>query len=236
MLSRQHGRRRRRSTRSPSTTTTPRAELHRLFAFAETPPVDADRRGQRRRHGARHRERVGHGARHAGALDELDDAATGGGLRTIFVALTPAFPKLSTADVESMGLSALGSQFVTYFDPRNTVARQQHRPRRQARRRHRRRARGDVLAERGDGAAHGQPRLRLRAGDRRRQRAAPGGRRRHLPVRDDALQRRVLRRPAGGRARGALALHLALPHRPRRDRGVGQPSTSSSGTTPARAS
>ncbi len=53
-------------------------------------------------------------------MDELDDAATGGGLRTIFVALTPAFPKLSTADVESMGLSALGSQFVTYFDPRNT--------------------------------------------------------------------------------------------------------------------
>ena len=35
------------------------------------------------------------------------------------MALTPAFPKLSTADVESMGLSALGSQFTTYFDPRN---------------------------------------------------------------------------------------------------------------------
>jgi len=54
-------------------------------------------------------------------MDQLDEAATGGGLRTIFVALTPAFPKLSTADVESMGLSALGSQFTTYFDPRNAA-------------------------------------------------------------------------------------------------------------------
>jgi vancomycin resistance protein YoaR len=52
-------------------------------------------------------------------MDELDDAATGGGLRTIFVALTPALPELSTADVQTMGLSSLGSQFVTYFDPRN---------------------------------------------------------------------------------------------------------------------
>ncbi|HMK92691.1 MAG TPA: VanW family protein, partial [Thermoleophilia bacterium] len=54
-------------------------------------------------------------------MDELDDAATGGGLRTIFVALTTQFPKLSTAEVQSQGLSSLGSQFVTYFDPRNTT-------------------------------------------------------------------------------------------------------------------
>jgi vancomycin resistance protein YoaR len=54
-------------------------------------------------------------------LEDLDDAAAGGGLRTIFVALTPAFPELSTADVESMGLAALGSQFTTYFDPRNAA-------------------------------------------------------------------------------------------------------------------
>jgi len=55
-------------------------------------------------------------------LEDLDDAAAGGGgLRTVFVALKPAFPELSTADVETMGLAALGSQFVTYFDPRNTA-------------------------------------------------------------------------------------------------------------------
>jgi vancomycin resistance protein YoaR len=96
-------------------------ELHRLFAFAETPPVDAT--VEVNDDGTVHvtESRSGMVLDMPVLMDELDDAATGGGLRTIFVALTPAFPKLSTTDVENMGLAALGSQFVTYFDPRNTT-------------------------------------------------------------------------------------------------------------------
>ena len=95
-------------------------ELHRIFAFAETPPVDAT--VEVNDDGSVHitESRSGMLLDMPVLMDELDDAATGGGLRTIFVALTPAFPKLSTADVENMGLSSLGSQFVTYFDTRNT--------------------------------------------------------------------------------------------------------------------
>jgi len=96
-----------------------RAELHRLFAFAETPPVDATVKVGDDGTVSVTESRSGMVLDMPVLLDELDDAASGGGLRTIFVALTPAFPELSTADVESMGLSALGSQFVTYFDPGN---------------------------------------------------------------------------------------------------------------------
>ena len=96
-----------------------RAELHRLFAFAESPPVDATVKVNDNGTVSVTESRSGNVLDMPVLLEELDDAASGGGLRTIFVALTPAFPKLSTADVENMGLSALGSQFVTYFDPRN---------------------------------------------------------------------------------------------------------------------
>ncbi len=97
------------------------AQLHRLFAFAETPPVDATVEVNGDGTVRVTESKSGMVLDMPVLMDELDDAATGGGLRTIFVALTPAFPKLSTADVESMGLAALGSQFVTYFDPRNTT-------------------------------------------------------------------------------------------------------------------
>ena len=96
-----------------------RAELHRLFAFAESPPVDATVKVNDNGTVSVMESRSGNVLDMPVLLEELDDAASGGGLRTIFVALTPAFPKLSTADVENMGLAALGSQFVTYFDPRN---------------------------------------------------------------------------------------------------------------------
>ena len=95
-------------------------ELHRIFAFAETPPVDATVEVNDDGTVNVTESRSGMLLDMPVLMDELDDAATGGGLRTIFVALTPAFPELSTADVENMGLSSLGSQFVTYFDPRNT--------------------------------------------------------------------------------------------------------------------
>jgi vancomycin resistance protein YoaR len=96
------------------------AELHRIFAFAETPPVDATVEVNDNGTVNVTESKSGMVLDMPVLMDELDDAATGGGLRTIFVALTPAFPELSTADVQNMGLSALGSQFVTYFDPRNT--------------------------------------------------------------------------------------------------------------------
>jgi vancomycin resistance protein YoaR len=97
-----------------------RAALHRLFAFAETPPVDATVEVNDDGTVRVTESRSGNVLDMPVLLEELDDAASGGGgLRTIFVALKPAFPKLSTADVENMGLAALGSQFVTYFDPRN---------------------------------------------------------------------------------------------------------------------
>jgi vancomycin resistance protein YoaR len=96
------------------------AELHRLFAFAETPPVDATVEVNDDGTVNVTESASGMVLDMPVLMDELDDAATGGGLRTIFVALTPAFPELSTADVENIGLSALGSQFITYFDPRNT--------------------------------------------------------------------------------------------------------------------
>ncbi len=97
-----------------------RAELHKLFAFAERPPVDATVEVSDNGAVSVTKSSEGDVLDMPVLLENLDDAASGGGLRTIFVALKPAFPKLSTADVESMGLAALGSQFVTYFDPRNT--------------------------------------------------------------------------------------------------------------------
>jgi vancomycin resistance protein YoaR len=97
------------------------AELHRLFAFAETPAVNADVEVNDDGTVRVTESKTGLAIDMPVLMDELDDAATGGGLRTIWVALTEQFPKLSTQDVQSMGLSALGSQFVTYFDPRNTT-------------------------------------------------------------------------------------------------------------------
>jgi vancomycin resistance protein YoaR len=41
------------------------------------------------------------------------------GLRVVYVALRVVQPALTTADVQEMGLSALGSQFSTFFDPSN---------------------------------------------------------------------------------------------------------------------
>jgi vancomycin resistance protein YoaR len=97
------------------------AELHRLFAFVEKPAVNAGVRVNDDGSISITPSRTGVGLDMPAVMDDLDDAATGGGLRTVWVALTEEYPKLSTQDVQSMGLSALGSQFVTYFDPRNTT-------------------------------------------------------------------------------------------------------------------
>jgi vancomycin resistance protein YoaR len=39
----------------------------------------------------------------------------------VLVAFKPALPALSSEEVRSMGLASLGSQFTTYFDPRNAT-------------------------------------------------------------------------------------------------------------------
>ena len=98
-----------------------RSTLHRLFRFAETPPRDARIVVHDEGWITVEPSREGEVLDMDVLLQDLDDAAVGGGLRTVFVALTSAWPKLTTEDVQTMGLASLGSQFVTYFDPRNTA-------------------------------------------------------------------------------------------------------------------
>ena len=98
-----------------------RAALQRLLAGAETKPVDATITP------------VAGGVSVSESQDgvavdmdqlvaDMDEAAVSGvGMRSVHVALRTVPPRLSTADVEASGLSKLGSQFVTYFDPRNTA-------------------------------------------------------------------------------------------------------------------
>jgi vancomycin resistance protein YoaR len=97
-----------------------RAVLHELFAWAERKPVDAriivDRKGGI----TVTQSKDGEVLDMKFLLEDLDAAAAGGGLRTIFVAISPALPALSSEDARSMGFASLGSQFTTYFDPRNT--------------------------------------------------------------------------------------------------------------------
>jgi vancomycin resistance protein YoaR len=98
-----------------------RTTLHRLFAFAESPPVDARVIVHPKGGITVTESRDGEVLDMEVLLEDLDDAATSNGLRSVFVALRAAPPKLSTEDVKTMGLASLGSQYVTYFDPRNTT-------------------------------------------------------------------------------------------------------------------
>jgi vancomycin resistance protein YoaR len=97
------------------------ARLHELFSWAETPPVNARIEVHPEGGITVTPSKVGEVLDMKVLLEDLDDAALGGGLRSIFVALRPAMPELTSEDVETMGLSSLGAQFVTYFDPRNTT-------------------------------------------------------------------------------------------------------------------
>jgi vancomycin resistance protein YoaR len=109
---------------SPLTFRNPRAKakLHKLFAFAETPPVNAQIKVFPQGGITVTPSKEGDVLDMDVLLQDLDAAASNaGGLRTVFVALTTAMPALSAEDVQTMGLSALGAQFVTYFDPRNTA-------------------------------------------------------------------------------------------------------------------
>ena len=97
------------------------ALLHELFSWAETPPVNARIEVHPEGGITVTPSKAGEVLDMKVLLEDLDDTAVGGGLRSIFVALKPAMPELSSEDVASMGLAALGAQFVTYFDPRNTT-------------------------------------------------------------------------------------------------------------------
>ncbi|MCX6374096.1 MAG: peptidoglycan binding domain-containing protein, partial [Actinobacteria bacterium] len=95
------------------------ARLHELFAWAETPPVNALIKVYPEGGITVTPSQTGEVLDMKVLLEDLDDAALGGGLRSVFVALKPAMPALTSDDVETMGLAALGAQFVTYFDQRN---------------------------------------------------------------------------------------------------------------------
>ena len=99
---------------------TGRRVLHGLFAFVEKPARDATVNISG---GAVTvtRSRSGIELDMPRLLGDLDAAADSDGLRDVYVALRVVQPALTTADVQEMGLSALGSQFSTYFDPSNTA-------------------------------------------------------------------------------------------------------------------
>ena len=97
------------------------ARLHELFSWAETPPVNALIEVYPEGGITVTPSKIGEVLDMKVLLEDLDDAALGGGLRSVFVALKPAMPELTSDDVETMGLAALGAQFVTYFDQRNTT-------------------------------------------------------------------------------------------------------------------
>jgi vancomycin resistance protein YoaR len=97
-----------------------RAVLHKLFAWAERKPVDARIIVSPKGGITVTQSKDGEVIDMEFLLEDLDAAAAKGGLRTIFVDISPALPKLSTEEARSMGFASLGSQFTTYFDPRNT--------------------------------------------------------------------------------------------------------------------
>jgi vancomycin resistance protein YoaR len=99
---------------------TARGALHRLFAFVEEPARDATVKISG---GAVTvtRSRSGIELDMPRLLGDLDAAAADNGLRDVHVALRVVQPALTTTDVQEMGLSALGSQFSTFFDPSNSA-------------------------------------------------------------------------------------------------------------------
>jgi vancomycin resistance protein YoaR len=95
-----------------------RATLHRMFRFAETPPIDA-RVELRGKDVVIVPSREGFGLNMDRVLSDMDDAASRSGLRQVVVNLTVWHPTRTTQDVEQLGLSALGSEYATYYDPNN---------------------------------------------------------------------------------------------------------------------
>ena len=98
-----------------------RARLRVLLAPGETPPVDALVTPLAGGGVSVTQSREGTAVDMDRLVADLDEAAAGGGLRSVHVTTLTVAPKLSTAEFQASGLSTLGSQFVTYFDPRNTA-------------------------------------------------------------------------------------------------------------------
>ena len=95
------------------------AFLHRAFGFAERAARDA-------RVAIRGKRAVIVPSVDGVAIDmpqlvaDMDGAASSpGGLRSVFVRLVAVYPRYTTRALQDMGLSALGSEFTTYFDPHN---------------------------------------------------------------------------------------------------------------------
>jgi vancomycin resistance protein YoaR len=107
----------------PLTFRNERAEsaLRSLLAWAERPPVDAKITVHTKGGITVTQSREGELVDLRFLLEDLDAAAVSGGLRTVIVPTSPAPPSLSSDDVRAMGLSSLGSQFTTYFDPGNAT-------------------------------------------------------------------------------------------------------------------
>jgi vancomycin resistance protein YoaR len=97
-----------------------RAELQALLAGAQTPAVDATITPLAGGGVSIGQSRDGTAVDMDQLVADMDETASAGaGLRTVHVALRRVSPRLSSADAQSSGLATLGSQFITYFDPRN---------------------------------------------------------------------------------------------------------------------
>ena len=96
-----------------------RARLRALFSTAIIKPVDARLIVHRDGSTTITQSREGQTLDMPAVVQDLNDAASGGGLRTVFVALKTALPALSSDQLATQGFSSVGTQFVTYFDPRN---------------------------------------------------------------------------------------------------------------------
>ncbi len=98
-----------------------RATLHRLFAWAERPPKDAGIVVHAEGDVTITESEDGEVLDMQYLLEDLDAAAVSGDPRSVVVSTSSVLPELSADDVRENGLASLGSQFTTYFDPRNTA-------------------------------------------------------------------------------------------------------------------
>jgi len=105
---------------SPLTFDNPRgrATLLRLFAFIETPAVDATVVVKGKKVFIA-RSREGYGLDMARLLADMDYTASQPGLREVVVPMTTLEPTITTDQLLALGLDGLGSRFTTYYDQTN---------------------------------------------------------------------------------------------------------------------
>jgi vancomycin resistance protein YoaR len=98
-----------------------RRTLRRLFARVERPAADARFVVSSAGRLTIEPSRAGVALDMDELLADLDAAASGGGRRSVHVAVVPVEPRLSTEEAERNGLASQGAQFVTYFDTANAA-------------------------------------------------------------------------------------------------------------------